>query len=101
MRVRFPSVEFFRGLQDRMREEHNRFRQLGYFDTSFGVRVRSPQLPAGRQDFVLSFEVFECVGARACDDVTREPVDFILDGDLGAWVEMLANIKRNGAADVA
>ena len=101
MAVRFPSLEFFRALQERMRAEHNRFRQLGYFDTTFGVRVRDHHAPAGHRDFVLSFEVFECVGVRACDDVTQEPVDFIFDGDLSAWVEMLENIKQNGAADLA
>jgi hypothetical protein len=102
MAVRFPSLEFFQALQKRMQEERDRFRQLGYFDTTFGVRVRGDGSGAERcDDFVLSFEVFECTGARQVDDVSREAVDFILDGKLASWVEMLRNIRTHGAADTA
>jgi hypothetical protein len=93
-------VRFFEALRDEMSRAHERFKHLGYFDTTFGVRVRDQSLPAGHSDFVLSFEVFDCTGARSVDDVTAEPVDFVLDGELSAWVEMLRNIKQNGGADV-
>jgi len=101
MAVVFPSREFFEALGAEMRTREERFRQLGYFDTTFGVRVRDPRLPEGRVDFVLAFEVFECVGVRESSDVLREPVDFVLDGDLAVWAEMLHNIRARGAADVA
>ncbi len=99
MKVTFPSVEFFRALQALMQQERERFKRLGYFDTTFGVRV----LDAGTRphDYVLGFEVFECTQVRAVTDLGAERVDFILEGDLDAWVEMLRNIQQHGAADVA
>ncbi len=101
MAVVFPSREFFEALRAEMGARQERFRQLGYFDTAFGVRVRDPGLPGGHADFVLAFEVFECVGVRECPDVLRERVDFVLDGELAVWAEMLQNIRARGAADVA
>lgn len=100
MPVRFPSVEFFRSLQELMRARRDRFRQLGYFDTSFGVAVRDPSLPGGAWQGVLSFEVFDCVGIKQAD-LSKETLDFILDGDLAVWNDMLRNIKQHGAADAA
>lgn len=97
MKVVFPSLEFFRALQTLMQSERERFKRLGYFDTTFGVRV----LDAARAyQYVLRFEVFECTEVRAVNDLSREAVDFILEGDLAAWVEMLRNIQEHGAADV-
>jgi len=102
MTVPFPSLEFFQSLQEGMREDRDHFRQLGYFDTTFGVRVRgNGDDPERCADFILDFEVFDCVDVRCVDDVTREKVDFILDGELGSWVEMLRNIQAHGAADAA
>ncbi len=99
MKVRFPSVEFFRALQALMQQERERFKRLGYFDATFGVRVLGA---AGHTDeYVLGFEVFECTEARATDDLAREHVDFVLEGDRDVWVEMLRNIREHGAADVA
>jgi hypothetical protein len=98
MKVAFPSVEFFRALQALMRSERDRFKRLGYFDTSFGVRVLDT---AGAHEYVLGFEVFDCTDVRAASDLARESVDFILEGDLDAWTEMLHNIQQHGAADVA
>src|SRR5262249_39288938 len=99
MTVAFPSLEFFQALQTQMRGERERFKRLGYFDTTFGVRVRDgSQAPPA---FVLSFEVFDCTAVRAVPDLAAEPLDFVLEGDLDTWVEMLRNIRAHGAADVA
>ena len=99
MKVAFPSVEFFRALQALMQQERERFKRLGYFDTSFGVRV----LNGARRpnEYVLGFEVFDCTDVHAVHDLRPEAVDFILEGDLETWVEMLRNIRQHGAADVA
>ncbi len=99
MQVSFPSVEFFQALQTLMRQEREHFKRLGYFDTIFGVRVLSGA--AGKHEYVLGFEVFDCTQIRACKDLGTEAVDFILEGDLDTWVEMLRNICQHGAADVA
>jgi hypothetical protein len=100
MAVRFPSLEFFQALQEQMRTERDRFRQLGYFDTTFGVCVRDASLPGGAWQGVLSFEVFDCVGVRQAD-LSKGAVDFTLDGDLSVWADMLRNIQTHGAADTA
>lgn len=97
MTVPFPSIEFFERFQARMREEAERFRRLGFIDTTFGIRIR------GERDrcFVLSFEVFECASVRETARLEDEPVDFVLEGDLAAWCEMFENIRAHGRADAA
>ena len=92
MAVRFPSTEFFQALQAQMSAERDRFRQLGYFDTNIGIRVLGDRLPGGRWEGVLRFEVFECLDVRQTD-LSREKVDFTLEGDLPVWAEMLRNIE--------
>jgi hypothetical protein len=97
MPVRFPSLEFFQGLRAVMGQEAERFRRLGYFDTTFGVEVKD----GSPRRFVLSFDVFDCVDVREVKDLTPEEVDFILSGDLAVWCDMLANIRAHGGADAA
>lgn len=99
MKVAFPSVQFFEALQALMAGERERFKRLGYFDTTFGIRVLGDG--AGKHEYVLSFEVFDCTGVRAVRDLASERLDFVLEGDLETWVEMLRNIQQHGAADVA
>lgn len=99
MKAIFPSVQFFQALQARMRDERERFKRLGYFDTSFGVRVLDGR--GGKHEYVLGFEVFDCTVVRASADLQAEPVDFVLEGDRETWTEMLRNIQAHGAADVA
>jgi len=95
MAVRFPSVEFFAALQARMRDAADRFRRLGYFDTTFAVRVRGD----ADRSFVLRFDVFDCVEVREVKNLAAEAVDFTLEGSEGAWREMIENIRANGHAD--
>jgi hypothetical protein len=97
MPVRFPSLEFFEGLQLLMGQEAERFRRLGYFDTTFGVEVKGGSL----RRYILLFDVFDCTGVREVKDLDLEEVDFILSGDLAVWRDMLANIQAHGAADAA
>ena len=99
MDVVFPSIEFFRALQALMQQEREHFKRLGYFDTTFGVRVLDG--PAKRHEYLLGFEVFDCTLVRAATDLAAENVDFILEGDLETWADMLRNIQQHGAADVA
>jgi hypothetical protein len=97
MAVPFPSLAFFEALQGAMRAERERFARLGFFDTTFGVRVLG-EGAAAPQEYLLVFEVFECV--RIAERLEGE-VDFVLEGTLGAWREMLDNIHALGAADTA
>ena len=98
MKVSFPSVDFFRALQTLMRSERERFKRLGYFDTTFGIRVLDG---SGPHEYVLGFEVFDCTSVRVTRDLSAEAVDFVLEGDRETWMEMLRNIQQHGAADVA
>jgi hypothetical protein len=104
-KVSFPSLEFFQALQASMGERQETFRRLGFFDTTFGVRVLAA--PGGASansqlaaDYVLSFEVFDCTGVRETSGLSTADVDFILEADASVWGEMLSNIKEKGGADV-
>ncbi len=96
MPVTFPSLEFFQGLQREMRGDQERFSRLGFFDTTFGVRVLTDR--AGAAEFLLAFEVFDCVRVEAGIDRTA---DFVVEGPFPAWREMLDAIHELGAADAA
>jgi len=96
MPVEFPSVAFFEALGREMRSERDRFSRLGFFDTTFGVRVLRDGAPPA--EFLLAFEVFDCTAVRAG---APSGADFVLEGPLGAWREMLDAIHRLGAADTA
>ena len=98
MPVAFPSVGFFEALQREMRAERERFARLGFFDTVFGIRVL-PDGAGAPTEFVLGFEVFDCV--RVAAGSRTDDVDFILEGPLSAWREMFDNIHALGAADTA
>jgi hypothetical protein len=50
-------------------------------------------------EFVLAFEVFECV--RVAEGGDAVPVDFAIEGRFRAWREMLDAIHELGAADTA
>ncbi len=94
MGVRFPSVGFFEALRSRMTVARDRFSRLGFFDTTFGVRVGNGTTP---NEFSLTFEVFDCTAVR--EGVRQSEVDFVIEGPAAAWREMLDNIHALGAAD--
>jgi|SRR5688572_5821120 hypothetical protein len=95
MPVTFPSLPFFDALRAEMRRERDGFARLGYFDTTFGVRVLRDGAPPA--EFTLAFEVFDCVDAR--EGIDPDGVDFVLEGPLAGWRAMLDTIHRMGAAD--
>ncbi|HLK12606.1 MAG TPA: hypothetical protein VKW76_14615 [Candidatus Binatia bacterium] len=99
MAIAFPSTAFFLALRDAMRAEQERFQRLGFFDTTFGVRVL-PDAPGGPAvDHTLGFEVFDCVAVR--EGLDGGTLDFVLEGPLTTWREMLDVIHALGAADTA
>lgn len=97
MPIRFPSLAFFEALRDEMRAARDRFGRLGFFDTTFAVRVLDGDGGA-LFEATLAFEVFDCVAVR--EGVEADP-DFVLEGPLSAWREMLDTIHALGAADAA
>ena len=98
MSVSFPSLAFFQALQREMRAERERFSRLGFFDTTFGVRVL-PDGDGAPAEFALAFEVFDCV--RISEGLVSVETDFVVEGRFGAWREMLDAIHELGAADTA
>jgi hypothetical protein len=101
MAVTFPSEGFFQALAAAMAAEHDRFRALGFFDATIGIRVLPDDGAGDEQLYVLGFEVFECTVAEKVPSFAAFKVDFVLEGRLSAWREMFENIRRNGGADVA
>ena len=98
MALPFPSAAFFEALQGAMRAERERFARLGFFDTTFGVRVL-PDGGGAPAELALTFEVFDCV--RVAEGLAGVEPDFVLEGPLAAWRDMLDNIHALGAADTA
>jgi hypothetical protein len=98
MALVFPSLAFFEALQREMRTDRDRFSRLGFFDATFGVRILTDGA-ADAAEFVLAFEVFDCV--RVAQGSGGTEVDFVVEGRFPAWREMLDNIHELGAADTA
>ena len=98
MAVSFPSTEYFKALKEKMAADQERFRRLGFIDTTFGVRVG---LNGKMRNFVLEFEVFELKDVHEVAAIDPKKVDFTIEGDTGVWREMIENILRNGEADTS
>ena len=81
-----------------MRQDEPRFRRLGFIDTTFGVHVVGPNGQEWR--YLLAFEVFDCREVTEVGGFDLTAIDFVLKGDLAAWVEMLENIRQHNGAGV-
>ncbi|HYM16314.1 MAG TPA: hypothetical protein VEZ14_12215 [Dehalococcoidia bacterium] len=89
----FPSTEWFDAVKDLVNADPA-FRQLGTVDTVIGVKVQS-------KIFQITFEAFECTGVREAGPNDLRDMDFWLEQSYDQWKDMLENIKKNGAADLA
>jgi hypothetical protein len=89
-------VAFFEALRTEMRAESERFARLGFFDTTFGIRVL-PDGDGAPAEFALGFEVFDCV--RVSGSLAEGELDFVIEGPLAVWRDMLDAIHALGAAD--
>ena len=98
MAVSFPSVEYFQALGGKMAENQDKFRRLGFIDTTFGVSVANN---GKTRNFVLEFEVFELKDAREVPSIDLTQVDFSIEGESPVWREMIENIHSNGEADAS
>src|SRR5262249_55045480 len=96
MGTTFPSTEYFNQLKTQMEAQADKFRRLGYIDTTFAVSIGSN---GKARTFLLDFEVFQLKNVREVPSVDLKQVDFVIEGDAPVWREMLENIKRNGQAD--
>ncbi|HYL58961.1 MAG TPA: hypothetical protein VEU51_08820 [Candidatus Acidoferrales bacterium] len=96
MAISFPSKEYFEALKAQMGANEEKFRRLGFIDTTFAVSVGAN---GKTRNFVLAFEVFDLKDIREVPAIDLKQVDFAIEGDTRVWREMLENIKRNGEAD--
>ena len=93
-KVAFPSLQWFEALQALMNENEEQYKALGYADSRAVFKV-------GDRAYGLAFEIYSCAEARelATDEIGAYDPDWILEGDLDTWREMIENIKANGRAD--
>jgi len=90
--TKFPSVEWFDEIRALVNSD-DAYRRLGTVDARVGVR-------AGDQLYELTFEAFECTGAREIQESDLRDLDFWLEQSPEQWREMLENIKQHGSADL-
>lgn len=96
MGITFPSTDYFEQLKTQMAAQADKFKRLGYIDTTFAVSIGSN---GKARNFILEFEVFDLKSVREVPAVDLKQVDFVIEGDAPVWREMIENIKRNGQAD--
>jgi hypothetical protein len=97
MAFKFPSIEFFQELANRMKENAAEFEKLGFCDTVMGVKVdgEDPHL------YALTFDVFDCSDIRELADAGDAELDFRLEAPLQLWKDMLNSIQQNGIPEPA
>jgi hypothetical protein len=93
----FPSIEWFKAVNERVNGERERFRALGYVDADVGIRIDGNG--QGVRNYLLRFRDYGVVAVAETKDL--EEADFTIEGSLSAWNEMVNNITENGEADTA
>ena len=94
---KFPSVEWFEAVSRRMAEDKERFKLLGYVDANVGIKIDANG--QGSNGYVLQFVDYGVSGVKEVDDPV-EVADFVIEGSLDAWTEMVKNIRKNGEPDL-
>jgi hypothetical protein len=89
---KFPSIEWFDTVKDMVNSDEA-FRRLGNVDARVGIKV-------GDQLYELTFEAFECLGAKEIGENDLRDLDFWLEQSPDEWRDMLQNIKQHGSADL-
>ena len=90
----FPSVEWFDAVRGFFNSDNsNRTAGGGMAEADVGVKF-------GDQVFLLKFAGFECERASEIQESDLDNTDFFLDMHPDDWLEMVANIRENGEADL-
>ncbi len=97
MAIKFPSVEFFQELANRMQTNAAGFEKLGFCDTTMGVKVDGD----GSHLYGMTFEVFDCIDVRELSSPSDLELDFTLEAPLSLWKEMFESIKKTGQPEPA
>ena len=91
--LKFPSVEWFRALQELVNEDEE-FRRLGSIDAVMGIK-------AGEQVFVITFEAFECTEVKEGTEYDLIDADFYLEMTVEQWQDLVTNTRENNGADLS
>ncbi len=95
------STAYFGELKKLIDTEAEKFERLGFFDTTFGIRVL-PDKDSDEQLHLLEFNTFSCDGIRqATHGALPKGVDFVLEAPLGIWKEMLSSVDKRGRIDAS
>jgi hypothetical protein len=93
----FPSLDWFQAISQKANKDKERFKLLGYVDANVGIKIRGNG--AGSKGYLLQFADYGVTDVKEVDDPA--PVsDFVIEGSLDAWSEMIENIQRNGEPDL-
>lgn len=97
-RLRFPSEAWFQRLAEVMGTDGARFEELGPCDCTMVAKI---DLDSERTRlYEIAFEGFGVQSIRELGDLAEAaPSHFVLEGPLGAWREMLENIRPHQAPD--
>ena len=93
---KFPSVEWFEAVGQRVAGDRERFKRLGYVDASIGVRVDDAGAAKG---YLLEFGGYGVRTVREVDDPVQL-ADFTIEGGIDDWREMIENIREHGEPDL-
>ncbi len=96
--TRFPSVEFFEELRERVNRDQDLFRRLGTIDMTLVVKIDYDD----RSDcYEIAFAGYRCTRVRRLAQVADAAAgSIVLSGPYSAWREMIDNIIANGHADL-
>ncbi len=94
---KFPSVEWFQAVGRRVAEDKERFKLLGYVDASLGIKVDANG--ADSKGYVLQFADYGVTDVTEVDDPLAA-ADFVIEGSLESWIEMISNIRDHGEPDL-
>lgn len=97
--ILFPSVVWFRALQQAMDADPERYRRLGTIDL---VLVAKIDFPRRSECYEITFSGTRCTGVRrAASPREAAPWAVVLEGSYETWRDMILSIERNGKADLA
>jgi hypothetical protein len=96
-KIPFPSKPWFEALGQRMTADAATFRRLGPVDCTMVVKVDTDR----RERCIgVCFEGFRVKSIRELESIHAAPLShFVIEGPLGAWREMIENVRTNGGPD--
>ncbi len=92
--VRFPSLEWFQRLAERMNADRARHEHLGYVDCVAGFCVLDGGPGGAPLTVQVTFEEFAAVDVREVGSADTGRADFTLEAELATWRRMIESIAQ-------